>query len=94
VSGALLEWKGLLMRFGGLVAVDNFDEHIQPGELLGLIGPNGAGKTTVFNMTTGVYRPTEGDIVFKGKGSLVNNPTGSVPAASRAPSRTFDSSIT
>lgn len=56
------------MRFGGLVAVDNFEEHIQPGELLGLIGPNGAGKTTVFNMTTGVYRPTEGDIVFKGEG--------------------------
>jgi branched-chain amino acid transport system ATP-binding protein len=67
MSEALLEWKDLTMRFGGLVAVDGFDDGIGRGELLGLIGPNGAGKTTVFNMTTGVYRPSAGDIRFKGE---------------------------
>jgi branched-chain amino acid transport system ATP-binding protein len=67
MSEPLVQWKGLQMRFGGLVAVDGFDERVEYGELLGLIGPNGAGKTTIFNVTTGVYRPTEGDILFRGQ---------------------------
>jgi branched-chain amino acid transport system ATP-binding protein len=73
VSETLLECKSLTMRFGGLVAVDAFSVALERGEMLGLIGPNGAGKTTVFNMMTGVYRPTEGDIRFKAA-SLVGQP--------------------
>ena len=48
--------------FGGLRAVNNYNLSIEPGQIRGLIGPNGAGKTTVFNLITGIYRPTEGDI--------------------------------
>ena len=55
---ALLEVKNLGIQFGGLRAVDDFSMQIEAGELYGLIGPNGAGKTTVFNMLTGVYKPT------------------------------------
>jgi len=62
----LLETKGLGMRFGGLKAVDNFEISVDEHELVGLIGPNGAGKTTIFNMLTGVYLPTEGDITLDG----------------------------
>ncbi|MGI6066284.1 MAG: ABC transporter ATP-binding protein [Bacillota bacterium] len=64
---ALLEIKNVGISFGGLRAVSNCDIGIEKGELIGLIGPNGAGKTTLFNMLTGVYLPTEGDIVFEGK---------------------------
>lgn len=63
---ALLEVSNLGIVFGGLQAVDKFDLTIGAGQLYGLIGPNGAGKTTVFNMLTGVYQPTEGDIVLDG----------------------------
>ncbi len=63
----LLEAQKITMQFGGLKAVDSLDLHINKGELMGLIGPNGAGKTTVFNMLTGVYQPTGGDILFNGK---------------------------
>ena len=64
---ALLDVTGLGISFGGLRAVDNFDIHIEKGSLYGLIGPNGAGKTTVFNMLTGVYKPTDGTIVLDGE---------------------------
>jgi len=63
---ALLDLSRVTMRFGGLVAVNELDLSIEPGQLYGLIGPNGAGKTTVFNVITGVYRPTSGRIEFKG----------------------------
>ena len=63
----LLEVKDLTIIFGGLHAVDGFHLSIKKGQLYGLIGPNGAGKTTVFNMLTGVYRPTEGKIFLDGK---------------------------
>ena len=53
--------------FGGLKAVSDFNFHIDKGELVGLIGPNGAGKTTAFNLITGVYQPTTGEINFDGK---------------------------
>lgn len=53
--------------FGGLRAVHNYDLEIEPGQLRGLIGPNGAGKTTIFNLITGIYQPTEGEILFNGK---------------------------
>jgi branched-chain amino acid transport system ATP-binding protein len=63
----LLEARGVTIRFGGLTAVTDFNLAIEPHELVGLIGPNGAGKTTIFNMLTGVYAPTEGEILFDGK---------------------------
>lgn len=64
---SLLSLNNLTMRFGGLTAVDGVTETIEPLSLSGLIGPNGAGKTTVFNMITGVYTPTEGEVIFDGK---------------------------
>lgn len=60
----ILEARNLTMQFGGLRAVNNFSLLLKKGDLNGLIGPNGAGKTTVFNMITGVYTPTQGDIGF------------------------------
>ncbi len=63
----LLKVNNASMVFGGLRAVSNFTMEIEEGELIGLIGPNGAGKTTAFNMLTGVYTPTEGEISFKGE---------------------------
>ena len=64
---ALLEVKSLGISFGGLRAVDDFNLKIEKGQLYGLIGPNGAGKTTVFNMLTGVYKPTDGSIFLDGE---------------------------
>ena len=62
----VLQTKHLGITFGGLRAVNDFNIEIYKGELVGLIGPNGAGKTTVFNMLTGVYVPTEGDVLLEG----------------------------
>ena len=64
---ALLKLEKVTIRFGGLTAVSELDLQIGGHELVGLIGPNGAGKTTVFNLITGVYRPTAGDITFDGQ---------------------------
>ncbi|RME32934.1 MAG: ATP-binding cassette domain-containing protein, partial [Thermoflexia bacterium] len=64
---ALLELRGLTKQFGGLTAVDHVTFDVHEGEILGLIGPNGAGKTTIFNLITGIYTPTEGEIFFDGK---------------------------
>jgi len=64
----LVRARGVTKRFGGLLAVNNIDFDIPRGSIVSLIGPNGAGKTTFFNMITGFYTPTAGDIVFDGKG--------------------------
>ncbi len=64
---AVLDVKNLGISFGGLRAVDALDLKIEKGQLYGLIGPNGAGKTTVFNMLTGVYKPTDGKIILNGE---------------------------
>lgn len=64
---ALLEVKDLSIQFGGLKAVDSFYLTIEKNQLYGLIGPNGAGKTTVFNLLTGVYKPTGGEARLDGK---------------------------
>ncbi len=64
---ALLEINNMTQRFGGLQAVSDFNIHIEEGQLLALIGPNGAGKTTVFNLVSGFYQPTEGNIVLQGE---------------------------
>lgn len=63
----VLQIEGLAKYFGGLRAVHNFDVTIKEGELVGLIGPNGAGKTTIFNMVTGLYSVSAGNIAFKGQ---------------------------
>ncbi len=65
MSSALLDLQQCTVRFGGLVAVSAFDLQIGTDDLIGLIGPNGAGKTTVFNVVTGVYRPSGGTISFE-----------------------------
>ena len=64
---ALLQLDKVTIRFGGLTAVNAVDFTVNEGELCGLIGPNGAGKTTVFNLITGVYQPTDGQVLFAGR---------------------------
>jgi branched-chain amino acid transport system ATP-binding protein len=64
---SLLKLDKATIRFGGLIAVNEVSFEINKGDLFGLIGPNGAGKTTCFNLITGVYKPTSGEIVFDGK---------------------------
>jgi len=66
-ADVLLELRSVTMRFGGLTVVESLDLHIDEGEIVSVIGPNGAGKTTFFNLISGVYEPTSGDIVFAGK---------------------------
>lgn len=63
----ILEAKDISIEFGGLKAVSNFNITIRENELVGLIGPNGAGKTTVFNLLTGVYKPTHGEVYLEGE---------------------------
>jgi len=64
---SLLQIKEMSHDFGGLRAVSNYNLTFEPGLIRGLIGPNGAGKTTIFNLITGIYKPTEGDILLNGK---------------------------
>jgi branched-chain amino acid transport system ATP-binding protein len=63
---ALLEARGLVRQFGGVVALDGLDLNVEPHEILGLIGPNGSGKTTFFNVVTGIYGADAGTIAFDG----------------------------
>jgi branched-chain amino acid transport system ATP-binding protein len=69
----VLETKKVTMQFGGLTAVSNFSIEVEGGEIVGLIGPNGAGKTTAFNIITGMYAPTKGEIIFNGR-SIAGKP--------------------
>ena len=62
---SLLRVENMTHFFGGLRAVHNYDLKIRPGEVHGLIGPNGAGKTTIFNLITGIYNPTEGEVFLE-----------------------------
>jgi branched-chain amino acid transport system ATP-binding protein len=82
----LLELSGVTMRFGGLVAVNDLHLALDAGRLYGLIGPNGAGKTTVFNVITGVYTPTQGEIRFDGA-EIAGERTGRITR--RGVARTF-----
>ena len=63
----ILELKNVTKRFGGITASNDVSLNVPFGSIYGIIGPNGAGKTTLFNMITGVYDTTEGDVVFKGE---------------------------
>lgn len=67
MSEIILDLKGVSRAFGGLMAVDGVDLQIARGRITAIIGPNGAGKTTLFNLITGVYRQTSGEILFRGK---------------------------
>src|SRR5512142_3383694 len=66
-SGPLLEGRELTKYFGGLAAVSEVSFHLYAGEILGRIGPNGAGKTTLFNIIAGVYKPSQGTVIFRGR---------------------------
>lgn len=67
MSEIILQAKGVCKYFGGLKAVEKVDMEIHKGDIFGIIGPNGAGKTTFFNICSGIYEPTFGDILFKGE---------------------------
>ena len=86
MSEKLLDLNNVSIVFGGLRAVSNLNMYINRGELVGLIGPNGAGKTTAFNMITGVYEPTEGEVTFNGQ-KVNGNPSYKVTQMGMA--RTF-----
>jgi branched-chain amino acid transport system ATP-binding protein len=73
---ALLACQGLTCRFGGLVALDAVDFHVEEGEIVGLIGPNGSGKTTLFNVVTGIYGADDGNVIVAG-----TDMTGAAPQA-------------
>ncbi|GEM_PF-230857 len=64
---SILQVQGLTMRFGGLTAVSQVAFAVEKGQIFSVIGPNGAGKTTVFNAVTGIYEPTEGEVLFEGR---------------------------
>ena len=70
----VLEMQNVSVQFGGLRAVNEVTLALDPGEFVGLIGPNGAGKTTIFNLISGSIRPTEGEILFKGKSVVGKTP--------------------
>ena len=76
MSHNVLRIEDVTMQFGGVVAVNNLSMEINEGEIVSLIGPNGAGKTTVFNAVTGVYPPTNGQVLFHGEPIACNHPHG------------------
>jgi branched-chain amino acid transport system ATP-binding protein len=86
MSEKILELNDVTMQFGGVKALDGVNFHVNKGEICALIGPNGAGKTTIFNVITGVYKPTSGEINFKGK-SLIGLKRNKITA--RGVARTF-----
>ena len=94
MSAPALEARGLVRRFGGLVATDNVSFRSQPGARQALIGPNGAGKTTLINLLTGVLKPSEGAVLLQGRTSRRCRRTSACGSASRARSRSTSSSPT
>jgi len=90
----LLELRGVSMAFGGLAVVSGLDLHVDEGEIVSVIGPNGAGKTTLFNLITGIYEPTDGDILFAGESIKGLDPHRIRTRGSRGRSRRSGSSST
>lgn len=86
MTSTQLQTDKATIRFGGLVAVKDFDLDVRRGQVFGLIGPNGAGKTTVFNLLTGVYQPTSGGITLEGESLVGLRPN---QIAARGLARTF-----
>lgn len=76
MSEKVLELKDVTMQFGGVVAVNNLSMEVRKGEIVSLIGPNGAGKTTVFNVITGVYDPTNGEVLLNDNVIVSGHPKG------------------
>lgn len=76
---ALLSVRGVMVRFGGIVALDSVSFDVDPGDIVGLIGPNGAGKTTLFNCLSRLYQPHGGDILLDGA-SILKRPRHAIPA--------------
>ena len=76
MSETVLQIEHLTMQFGGVVAVYDLSMEIRQGEIIALIGPNGAGKTTAFNCVTGVYEPTNGQVIFQGETIARSHPYG------------------
>jgi branched-chain amino acid transport system ATP-binding protein len=74
MSKKLLEVKDLVVKFGGVTALNNVNLHVSEGEVAALIGPNGAGKTTVFNIVTGYYTPVSGDVLIEGNSIVGKRP--------------------
>ncbi len=70
MAATLLDVRGVTVRFGGVVALDNVSFTVEEGQIAGLIGPNGAGKTTLFNCLSRLYQPSEGEILFRGTSVL------------------------
>ena len=81
-----LEIKNLTLEFGGIIALNRVDMKIRQGQIHCVIGPNGAGKTSLFNCISGVYKPTEGEILFEGESVIHKKPH---QIASRGIARTF-----
>ena len=71
---SVLKVDHITINFGGLIAVDDFSLEMNKGDLFAIIGPNGAGKTTVFNMLTGIYYPTQGEIYVDGERMTARKP--------------------
>ena len=71
MSQYILKTDELTIKFGGIVAVNQVSLSVKSGMIFGLIGPNGAGKTTMFNLLTGIYKPTDGKIFYKGEESII-----------------------
>jgi len=76
MSEKVLELKDITMQFGGVIAVNNLSLEVREGEIVAIIGPNGAGKTTAFNVITGVYAPSNGEVDFRGETFISNYPQG------------------
>jgi branched-chain amino acid transport system ATP-binding protein len=78
-AAPLLSVRGVTLRFGGVVALDNVTFDVESGQIAGLIGPNGAGKTTLFNCLSRLYQPSAGDVLFEGQ-SILSVPRHRIPA--------------
>ena len=81
----VLQMENITMQFGGVVAVNNLSLEVNEGEIVALIGPNGAGKTTAFNVITGVYQPTNGQVLFHDKAYVCNHPRGKMAKLAPTP---------
>jgi len=74
MSDTILKIQNITMQFGGVTAIDDLSFEVEKGQIYGLIGPNGAGKTTIFNIVTGNYTPTSGNVVFQGDNITAQKP--------------------